>query len=210
MQNKFVAVNASVLALLGLGALAQPAAAGRADIKIYPATMCVPEGKAIGNPNLQVNANGGNAIVNTSTTSDVTVVCPIIRDNGEFSHAVPSFGKPTRVVVRFFDKNNIPGTLNSVQCTLRSFNSDGVVVASRSVRSKDDGAGNTIAGLELGPLNYEDGVAAFQRHGYMQLQCIIPKAITVNGLTNLSGIRAYEVQENFSDTTNPITTDEEL
>ena len=173
--------------------------------------MCVAEG-APGNPNFQIALNGGSIITNTSTTSELSVVCPIVRDNVELSSVNPPAGNPTKVKVFFLDQNPDTTIFGSIRCTLFSRNSDGNVVASTLGRS--DNPTNEFGGLSLNPLRYQDNSigGGLGGRGYMQMQCTLPKAVVgSNGLKKVSGIRAYEVRENLTtDCCGVGFTDEEL
>lgn len=209
MNSKFNARKKLALVTLALGALAQPAlATENGDFKVYPASMCVPEG-APGNPNFQIAQNGGGIITNTSTTSELNVVCPIVRDNVTAS-TFPGQANPTKVKVFFLDQNPTSGIFGSIRCTLFSRNSDGNVVASSLTRS--DNPTNEFGGMTTQRLAYQDGILdGLGGRGYMQLQCILPKAVVDStGLKKVSGIRAYEVRENLTDTLNAGFVDQEL
>jgi hypothetical protein len=211
MDRKYRSLKKIALATLALGALAQPAAAGElGDFKIYPGSMCVARGVQ-GNPNLKVEFNG--AILNLSTTSELNVMCPIVRDNLELSsHLPPGDANPTKVRVNFIDQNPDTTILGSVRCTLFSRNSDGATVASSLGRSDVSSQNDGGSTFRINPLHYQDD-PLFLLRGYMHMECIIPKAVVDStGLKSLSGIRMYEVRENLHFTPFPEIsfTDEEL
>src|SRR5229473_3100584 len=79
MIRKYTSLKKLALATLALGALAQPAAAFiHGDFKVYPGSLCVAQGVQ---PNSSISIGPEGTVFNISTTSDLSVVCPIVRDN---------------------------------------------------------------------------------------------------------------------------------
>jgi hypothetical protein len=154
------------LSVAGLiGVLGAPTA--QADDKVYPASMCI---KLFATGTIDYTAGG--TVVNPSTTTAVTVLCPIVRDNAV---------RPWKLIEVVVIDQHV--NLN-VSCTALSFSRDGAT--SSSIVRSSSGNSTTAQILSF------DGVAEFDR-GYHFVRCQIPQANPGNNA--LSEIASYFVRE---------------
>lgn len=162
--------------------------------------MCSAQGVQ---PNASISIGPEGAVYNISTTSELSVVCPIVRDN------TPQGGNPTSVVVRAIDRNPAVGVLNAVRCSLKSRENHGGLFAQTNSSSDATDEGG---GFVLEPVRSHDNFGGFE-WGYLHMQCILPRAvIDSSGIKRSSSIVAYEVRENYFEETQtqPGLVDEEL
>ena len=166
-------MNAKQL-MIGLGfsmlaAASVPALAN--DAKTLPGAACQP--KSSSPTTFELNSSG--QLINTSTT-DLTVICPIVRD----VMAANSSNGISKAQVHVIDRN----VDRRFTCTLRSHATTTTGSGSSSLNT-----GNSFASADVQVLGY--GNLASSANGYYFFECTIPG--TYNG--SLSSIVTYNWNE---------------
>jgi hypothetical protein len=152
-----------------------------ADVKTYPAQLCVKEGFNQGE--LSVGAFG--EISNQSTTSALKVTCPIVRDDFDGGFPVSAF-----VTVK--DLNPGAAFQDNFVCAFTETNisHQHLNIDNRSTTGTTSGAFQVVG---FGPFNNTNSAA------YYRLTCSIPRAIPNPANPNAkitSSMRTYTVTEN--------------
>ena len=160
---------AGIVAIAALGGLFVGQAS--ADEKTIPATNCV---QVSGLGTLLRDLNG--RIFNTSSLADVTVLCPLVRDN--------VVSAPTSVRVVVFDNSSTLIGEDDILCRVRSMSPTGSQAFLGSVRSTSgtNSAGTT---LTLTP------VSEFDRGAYA-VQCTIPRKGLIDPNSGIASITIDE------------------
>lgn len=147
IHRLFTTLSAAAV-IAGLGA--PTAQAG--DYKVFPGTMCRPNSDY--SPNGYAYYGTSGRVFNSSSTSWLRVLCPIVRDN-----ETGSVG--TQVVV--IDQNLSSG------------------VACRTISSKRDGTANNMTAVVTSSGNGSNGMflnlgnlASKENYGYHHISCAIP------------------------------------
>jgi hypothetical protein len=158
--------------ILGLGlALALPAVAGAANLQVFPGSMCVRDnGAGIGGtPSLDGTIHG-----NVNATGELTLLCPIVRDN----ITQPFLSVAAVVRDRSLDRQ--------VSCQLFSRTPVGGLLGSTTKASGTQAAdaGDFTLGFTT-PLAQVAG-------GYYYLRCSIPRQVPGQAP---SGIMSYRIDE---------------
>ncbi len=155
------------------------------DSKVLPATVCqvyIPfdnlSSSSIAELRNSVRYGANGRVVNWSTTSAVTVICPIVRDS------VAS----TMSWLNVYFTDNYPGSgangIGNVKCRLRSNTPQGLSDVSQHSDSSDEADG-------------DDGdffmtVDDAQDDGNYTLACTLPPAHPTGGLSSIGSIRYQE------------------
>jgi hypothetical protein len=171
----------TALTLMALLSVSHPTLAQETNRKVYPGTFCQLESQAVG---LTVFYDERGAILNDDSTSPVTVICPVVRDETEGTGGI------RRAFVRYV-KGAGGGGDRALSCTLHSRNHVGVAVVNPVERTDTRGPGTKI--FSFGPVRNSD--QGFP--GYYLFVCVIPRPIELpdGSFTPQSGIISYRVDE---------------
>jgi hypothetical protein len=163
-------LGAFVLLLVGAsGAEAQ-------DAKTFPGTMCRQVGTA---SNVSYTTTG--RVLNPSTTSQVQVICPIVRDH--LAHRWQS------LEIAVLDRNATPTASGAITCTAVSADRSGTSVS--SLTSATSSGFTTPSGVCQDVIRFGLPAPAVN-DGIYYVQCTLP-ASTTDGS---SGICSYRIDEN--------------
>lgn len=174
IATKILTATKYVVPVLAIATVSM--AAGAADIKRSPATMCVGQGTpgTAGNSSLSYYPTG--ALHDISKTYDSNVVCPIVWEDATGSG---------NIIVTALNYN--PSI--ALQCEAESFYSDDYSIGGKTVNSL--GATGNWADVSLGTQTAPVG-------GYTVIRCKIPRCVgpdaCQSGTTWPSGIASFRVQ----------------
>lgn len=167
--NSMATTHLKLWAMAGLTATvftaANPALA--ADSKAYSGSECKPV-SFVNNDKVGVQSRG--SIINFSTSSDVRVVCPAVRDTSA----------SIRGVVYLADRN----PSRDISCTLKSVSPTGVIIG-QSTRSTNSSFTNVL------PLTFDSTVRG-QGDASIFFECVIPRS---TGGSGFSEIVSYGIRE---------------